>query len=127
MFGVGVGDKGKEELDDDYDDPNVDDTTAKATVLPEKDFVPPTQPRRSRNVLSKYERTRVLATRAEQIGRGTPALVDRLDGDGPAQIAEREFGAGLIPFIIRRYLPDGSAEDWRLDELGPCDRRLSHK
>lgn len=108
-------DKDKEEENESY------------VVLPSKEFIEPTKPRRSRPVLTKYERTRVLATRAEQIGRGTPPLVDRLDGDDPMQIAEREFAAGLIPFIVRRYLPDGTAEDWRLEELGSCDRRLSHK
>lgn len=83
--------------------------------------------KRTRPVLSKFERCRVLATRAEQISRGTIALVDKLDGDSPSQTAEREFAAGRIPFIIRRYLPDGSSEDWRLEDLGACDRRLSHK
>lgn len=85
------------------------------------------KPRRTRPVLSKYERCRVLAMRAEQIGGGTIPLVEALDGDGPAQIAEQEFAAGRIPFIIRRYLPDGSHEDWPLEDLDPCDRRLSHK
>lgn len=84
-------------------------------------------PKRTRPVLSKYERAKILALRAEQIGRGTLPFVDRLDGDDPARIAEREFEAGCIPFIIRRYLPTGTAEDWRLEDLGPCDRRLSHK
>lgn len=100
---------------------------AEFEVLPAQDFQKPEQPRRSRPTLSKYERARVLAIRAEQIGRGTMPLVDRLDGDGAAQTAEREFAAGRIPFIIRRYLPNGIAEDWRLEELGACDRRLSHK
>jgi DNA-directed RNA polymerase I, II, and III subunit RPABC2 len=83
--------------------------------------------RRSRPVLFKYERARVISMRAEQLGAGTPALIEQLEGDGPLETAEREFAANRIPFIIRRYLPDGTAEDWRLDELGPCDKRLSHK
>lgn len=85
------------------------------------------KPRRTRPVLSKYERARVIAMRATQLGRGTPPLIECLEGDGPLETAEREFAAGRIPFVIRRYLPDGSTEDWRLSELGPCDKRLSHK
>lgn len=97
-------------------------------ILSNKEYTPSeTAVRRTRPVLSKFERCRVLATRAEQISRGTIALVDRLEGDSPAQTAEREFAAGRVPFVVRRYLPDGTTEDWRLDELGPCDRRLSHK
>ena len=96
-------------------------------VLTAEEYEPASGQRRTRPVLSKFERCRVLAARAQQIGRGTIALVERLDGDNPAQTAEREFAAGRVPFIIRRYLPNGTSEDWKLDELGPCDRRLSHK
>jgi hypothetical protein len=28
-----------------------------------------------------------------------------------------EFDLDKIPMIIRRYLPDGSFEDWKLNEL----------
>lgn len=87
----------------------------------------PNDERRTRPHMSRFERAKVLALRAEQIDRGTPALVEKLPGDGALTTAEREFAAGRIPFIIRRYLPDGTFEDWKLDELGPCDRRLSHK
>ena len=98
------------------------------SVEDENEFVAkPKRERRTRPVLSKFERAKVLALRAEQIDRGTPALVEKLAGDGALATAEREFAAGRIPFIIRRYLPDGTFEDWKLDELGPCDRRLSHK
>lgn len=33
------------------------------------------------------------------------------------QIAMKELREKKIPFTIRRYLPDGSYEDWRVDEL----------
>jgi len=29
----------------------------------------------------------------------------------------KELKARKIPLIIRRYLPDGSYEDWRIEEL----------
>jgi DNA-directed RNA polymerase I, II, and III subunit RPABC2 len=35
----------------------------------------------------------------------------------PYKLAEIELEARRIPFIIRRYLPDGSYEDWKLEEL----------
>jgi len=45
-----------------------------------------------------------------------------LEGEtDPLQIAMKELKAGKIPFIIRRYLPDGSFEDWALEELTPCE------
>ena len=37
-------------------------------------------------------------------------------------IAERELAEKKIPFVIRRFLPDGSYEDWKLSELEILDR-----
>lgn len=46
-----------------------------------------------------------------------PVLVP-LDGETDAlQIAIKELSQGKIPLIIRRYLPDGSFEDWSVSEL----------
>mmetsp|Transcript_12862 Transcript_12862/g.18999 ORF Transcript_12862/g.18999 Transcript_12862/m.18999 type:complete len:154 (-) Transcript_12862:203-664(-) len=70
--------------------------------------------------LTKYERSRVLGTRALQISMNAPVMVD-LDGEtDPLKIAEKELRERKIPIIIRRYLPDGSHEDWSIDEL-ICD------
>jgi DNA-directed RNA polymerases I, II, and III subunit RPABC2 len=67
--------------------------------------------------LTKYERARVLGTRALQISMNAPVMVD-LDGEtDPLKIAEKELRERKIPIIIRRYLPDGSFEDWSVDEL----------
>lgn len=38
------------------------------------------------------------------------------------QIAMKELRAGKIPFTVRRYLPDGSYEDWSVEELILTDR-----
>jgi hypothetical protein len=38
------------------------------------------------------------------------------------QIAMKELREKKIPFIIRRYLPDGSFEDWRIQDLIISDR-----
>lgn len=67
--------------------------------------------------LSKYERARLLGTRALQISLNAPTMV-MLEGEtDPLKIAQKELQEKLIPIIIRRYLPDGSYEDWKLDEL----------
>mmetsp|Transcript_15410 Transcript_15410/g.33507 ORF Transcript_15410/g.33507 Transcript_15410/m.33507 type:complete len:162 (-) Transcript_15410:158-643(-) len=67
--------------------------------------------------LTKYERARVLGTRALQISMNAPVMVD-LDGEtDPLKIAMKELRERKIPIIIRRYLPDGSHEDWNIDEL----------
>ena len=68
--------------------------------------------------MTKYEKARVLGTRALQISKNAPLMITPQPGESdPYKLAERELMEGKIPFIIRRYLPDGSYEDWKLSEL----------
>lgn len=67
--------------------------------------------------LTKYEKARVLGTRALQISMNAPVMVDIAGETDPLQIARKELLEKKIPMIIRRYLPDGSYEDWNLDEF----------
>mmetsp|Transcript_24781 Transcript_24781/g.68326 ORF Transcript_24781/g.68326 Transcript_24781/m.68326 type:complete len:159 (-) Transcript_24781:246-722(-) len=67
--------------------------------------------------LTKYERARVLGTRALQISMNAPVMVDLEGETDPLRIAEKELRERKIPIIVRRYLPDGSHEDWGIDEL----------
>jgi len=46
-----------------------------------------------------------------------PIMVELEGETDPLEIAMKELRERKIPIIIRRYLPDGSAEDWSLDEL----------
>jgi len=67
--------------------------------------------------MTKYERARVLGTRALQISMNAPVMVDIGNETDPLKIAMKELRERKIPMIIRRYLPDNSYEDWSLDEL----------
>ena len=70
--------------------------------------------------LTKYEKARIIGARALQISKNSPILIpsEQLAGEtDPIVIAEMELREGKIPFIIRRYLPDGSYEDWPVSEL----------
>lgn len=67
--------------------------------------------------MTKYERARILGTRALQISMNAPVLVDIEGETDPLQIAMKELSAKKIPLVVRRYLPDGSYEDWSVDEL----------
>ena len=68
--------------------------------------------------LSKYERARVLGMRAKQLNTGSDAFVDIPKGvmDGLI-IAKLELEQGKIPYIIRRPLPNGQSEYWKLNDL----------
>jgi DNA-directed RNA polymerase subunit K/omega len=65
-----------------------------------------------------YERARVLGQRAKQIETGSKPLVkvpeNIIDG---YLIAEIELEQKKIPFIIRRPIPNGGSEYWRLNDL----------
>lgn len=67
--------------------------------------------------MTKYERARVLGTRALQIAMCAPIMVELEGETDPLQIAMKELKQRKIPIIIRRYLPDHSYEDWSIDEL----------
>ncbi len=53
--------------------------------------------------MTKYERARVLGTRALQISMNAPIMVDLEGETDPFQIALKELRAGKVPLIIRRY------------------------
>lgn len=67
--------------------------------------------------MTKYERARVLGTRALQIAMCAPIMVELENETDPLMIAMKELKQRKIPIIIRRYLPDQSYEDWSIDEL----------
>lgn len=73
--------------------------------------------------LTKYEKTRVLGQRTKQINSGAKPYIDInrefnnkrvIDGN---IIALKELELKRIPFIIRRPLPNGGSEYWRLQDL----------
>ena len=68
--------------------------------------------------LTKYEKARIIGSRALQISKNAPIFVEIEPGEwDPIKIAEKELVERKIPFIIRRFLPDGNFEDWRVEDL----------
>ena len=86
-------------------------------ILPEGEEGTESARRVTTPYMTKYERARVLGTRALQISMGAPVMVELEGETDPLQIAMKELKAQKIPIIIRRYMPDGSHEDWGIDEL----------
>ena len=60
---------------------------------------------------TKYEKARMLGSRALQIAMGAPFLVKLSDEDlkklkyNPLEIAKSEFEKGVIPITVKRPLP----------------------
>lgn len=83
-------------------------------ILPSGERPQANQKRITTPYMTKYERARVLGTRALQIAMCAPVMVELEGETDPLLIAMKELKARKIPIIIRRYLPDGSYEDWGL-------------
>ena len=74
---------------------------------------------------TKYEKASLLGNWATQISNGADPGVDlskipekdRSRYIDPLTLAQKAFEDKTIPLIVRRYLPDGSFEDWTLQEL----------
>merc|ERR1712228_431424 len=67
--------------------------------------------------MTKYEKARILGTRALQISMGAPIMIETIGETDPLEIAMKELRERKIPMIIRRFLPDGTFEDWKVSEL----------
>ena len=78
----------------------------------------PIKERETSRFLTKYEKAKILGERAIQISNGAKVMVEVEKGVwDPMIIAEKELREKKIEYIVRRYLPDGSYEDWDLNEL----------
>ena len=68
--------------------------------------------------ITRYEKARILGERAKQINSGAKPFIELepnvIDG---YVIALKEFDAKNIPFIVKRPLPNGGCEYWKLKDL----------
>jgi len=67
--------------------------------------------------LTKYERVRLIGTRAKQISLGAKVMVKNTNGLSSIEIAKLELSFKMIPMKIKRVLPDNKIEIWKLSEL----------
>ncbi|CAL1405036.1 unnamed protein product [Linum trigynum] len=102
----------------DLENENNEDVTGEPIEAEDReDQEPVERPRKTSKFMTKYERARILGTRALQISMNAPVMVELEGETDPLEIAMKELRQRKIPFTIRRYLPDGSYEDWGVDEL----------
>jgi DNA-directed RNA polymerase subunit K/omega len=119
-----------EEEYDEEDDEDKDKNESDIDELPElldlnqNNNLPITKPeelkkgdRITRNKLTKYEMVRILGERTKQLTMGAKPLVKNIEGLPYDVIAEEELKLNMIPFKIKRPLPNGKVEIWTLDEL----------
>jgi DNA-directed RNA polymerase subunit K/omega len=69
-------------------------------------------------ILTRYEKAKIIGLRAKQINNGAQVFIDVphnvIEG---LTIAEWELKEKKVPFIIRRPLPNGGSEYWKVADL----------
>jgi DNA-directed RNA polymerase subunit K/omega len=69
-------------------------------------------------LLTKFEYTKVLGVRATQIDHGAPLFIEADPSIIDSYVlALMELTAKKLPFIIRRPLPGGKMEYWKINDL----------
>jgi DNA-directed RNA polymerase subunit K/omega len=72
----------------------------------------------TRNILTKYEKVKIIGLRMEQLQRGAQPCVEYDPNNfAPHTIATQELMERKIPFMVCRTLPNGRKEYWRLDDM----------
>merc|ERR1719247_1026216 len=104
---------------DDAEEMDDEETAAFDLQEDEQDAAPRAAegPRKTTPYMTKYERARILGARALQISMNAPVMFELNGETDPLAIAERELHERVIPFVVRRFLPDGTYEDWKVKEL----------
>ena len=75
---------------------------------------------RTKAVLSRYEKAKVIGMRIEQLARNAPPCIDVKQYSNlhsVTDIAYKELEERKLPFLIARTLPNGTKEYWKLEDL----------
>jgi DNA-directed RNA polymerase I, II, and III subunit RPABC2 len=76
------------------------------------------QTHKSQPFLTQYEKTRILGFRANQLAQGARPFIPVPNHiTKTLEIAKLELQERRLPFIIKRPMPDGTFEYWRLSDL----------
>ncbi|MBU0662013.1 MAG: DNA-directed RNA polymerase subunit K [Candidatus Diapherotrites archaeon] len=62
------------------------------------------------DVLTRFEKTRLISARALQLSLGAPALIDAKDEISMKDLAKKELAENVIPLAVLRTFPDGSVK-----------------
>ena len=73
---------------------------------------------KSQPFLTQFEKTRILGFRTNQLAQGAKPFV-KVDSyvKTTLEIAKMELEQRRLPFIVKRPMPDGTFEYWRLSDL----------
>ena len=71
----------------------------------------------TRNMMSKYEKAKVVGLRLQQIAAGASSLVETKGMKDIRQVVDAEMEQKKLPFMIVRTLPNGIKEFWKVKDM----------
>ncbi len=75
------------------------------------------KPKKTLPFMTKYEYTRIIGVRIEQLSRGAKPNISTKGLYSIREIAEEELRQRKTPFIIKRPLPNNTFEYWKIEEF----------
>ena len=73
---------------------------------------------KSEPIMTKYEYTKILGIRAQQIAMGAEPLIEvTKDLDSVVEIAKEEIRQRKTPIILERKIGEGEFDYWKLEDL----------
>jgi DNA-directed RNA polymerases I, II, and III subunit RPABC2 len=67
--------------------------------------------------LNKFEKARLLGVRIQQLSSGAEPKILTSGLNSIIEIVEEELKQRKIPLLIKRNLPNGESEEWKLEEF----------
>ena len=109
-----INDEPESQIDEDVTDIITDNALYNITASEDIEF----NTKKSRKYITKYEKTKLIGIRAQQLASGANPYVEvpRHITD-VEKIAELEYELKRIPLIIQRNMPNNTTEYWKLDDL----------
>ena len=97
---------------------NFDEVIALSNVKRNKDNVIIDELHKTIPIMTKFEKTKILGLRSSQLSEGAKPLIPISDEIISSYvIASMELKQKKIPFIIKRPIPNGASEYWKISDL----------
>ena len=111
------------EFEDDIDDQEQQNEESNFKVISYQDVIENISKKEKKTIpyLSKFEKARIIGNRAQQLAYGAQPKINTENLLDIYEIATEELKQRKIPFIIRRPIPNGACEYWKVSDLELLD------
>lgn len=96
---------------DEDDEIGIDEDEVKGSIIV------PKEERKTKPKLNYYEKVYLKQLRVSHLNRKAKPLIKNPENLSTKEIADIEIKEKIVPFKIRRTMPDGKVEIWDIDEL----------